>query len=127
MKRIKTLIAVFAVAVLGVFALTPVATVGALDPLAGVCGSSTAPSQVCDNKDDDAGKIINSVINILLFIVGTIAVIMIIVAGIFYVTSAGDAGKVTKAKNTLTYSIVGLLVALLAYAIVNWVVKILPN
>jgi len=49
---------------------------------------------------------------------------MIIFAGILYTTSAGDASKVTRAKNTLTYSIVGLLLAFLAFAIVNWVLKL---
>jgi hypothetical protein len=48
---------------------------------------------------------------------------MIIVAGIRYTTSGGDASSVTAAKNTLMYSIIGLVVAILAFAIVNFVLK----
>lgn len=65
---------------------------------------------------------IKRVINILLFVVGAIAVIVIIVGGIRYVLSAGDSSQVTAAKNTVLYAIVGLIVAIMAYAIVNFVV-----
>ena len=58
----------------------------------------------------------------MLFIIGVLSVIMIIYGGIIYVISAGDSGRVSKAKNTIMYAIVGLVVALLAYAIVNFVI-----
>ncbi|MNT23703.1 hypothetical protein D3C72_1591340 [compost metagenome] len=81
-------------------------------------------SPVCkDVKGETVGNIITPIINTLLFILGAISVIMIIVAGIRYTTSGGDASSVTAAKNTLMYSIVGLVVAILAYAIVNFVLK----
>ena len=48
---------------------------------------------------------------------------MIIVAGFQMTTSAGDAAKVAKAKNTMLYAIIGLIITLLAYAIVNFVLK----
>ena len=57
----------------------------------------------------------------MLFIVGILAVVMIIYAGIRYTTAHGDKGQVESAKNTLMYSIVGLVVAIIAYALVNWV------
>lgn len=66
---------------------------------------------------------IEDVINILLFIIGAAAVIMIIIGGIRYVTSGGDQSAVTGAKNTILYSIVGLVIAIMAYAIVNFVVS----
>ena len=65
---------------------------------------------------------IKLVVNVLLFIAGTIAVIMIILGGIRYVLSNGDSSQITGAKNTVLYSVIGLVVALLAYAIVNFVV-----
>jgi glucose uptake protein GlcU len=58
----------------------------------------------------------------MLFILGIIAVIMIILGGIRYTTSAGDASRVKAAKDTIMYSIVGLVVAMLAFAIVNFVI-----
>ena len=123
MKRFKLLIATFAVAIVGAFALAPATTVGALDPLADVCGNGGS-STICDNKNENAESLIGTVVNVLLFLVGSLAVIMIMVSGIFYVISGGDAGKVAKAKNTLLYSVVGLVVAFIAFALVNWVFQL---
>ncbi len=64
---------------------------------------------------------LNRVINVVLGIIGVVAVIMIILGGIQYTTSQGDAAKATKARNTILYSVVGLIIALLAFAIVNFV------
>ncbi len=65
---------------------------------------------------------IKSVINIILYITGIIAVIMVIIGGIKYVTSSGDAQAITSAKNTILYAIIGVVVAIMAFAIVNWVI-----
>ena len=67
------------------------------------------------------GGVITTITNTLLFIVGALAVIMIIFGGIRYTTSAGNASSVTAAKNTILYAIVGLIIAFLAFAAVNWV------
>jgi hypothetical protein len=68
-----------------------------------------------------------SVVNWLLFAVGVIAVIMLIWGGIRYVISGGAADKVKDAKNTILYAIVGLIVAILGYALVNWVISIVGS
>ena len=120
MKRIKLLFAALTIGVFGVVALAPISTVSALDPLAGAC-EDNPNSEICANQGEDASGLINTIINVLLFLVGTLSVIMIIVAGVFYTTSAGDSSKVARAKNTLLYSIVGLVLSILAFAIVNWV------
>jgi multisubunit Na+/H+ antiporter MnhB subunit len=70
----------------------------------------------------EIGPIIKLIINALLFILGAVAVIMIVIGGIRYTISQGDSGAVTSAKNTILYSVIGLVVALLAYAIVNFVI-----
>ena len=67
------------------------------------------------------------VTNTILYIVGIIAVIMLIIGGIKYVVSGGDSKKVTDAKNTILYAIIGLIIAFLAYAIVNFVISALPS
>lgn len=67
--------------------------------------------------------ILNNIINVALAVIGFVAVVMIIVGGFQYTTSAGDASKVTKAKNTILYGIIGVVVALLAFAIVNFVLS----
>ena len=71
--------------------------------------------------------VFKQVTNTILYIVGIIAVIMLIIGGIRYVTSGGDAKKVTDAKNTVLYAIIGLVIAFLAFAIVNFVVSALPS
>ncbi len=65
---------------------------------------------------------IQTVINIITIIVGIAAVIMIIIAGFRYITSNGDSGAVSGAKNTIIYAIVGLIVVALAQGIVRFVI-----
>ena len=71
--------------------------------------------------------VFKQVTNTILYIVGIIAVIMLIIGGIRYVVSGGDSKKVTDAKNTVLYAIIGLVIAFLAFAIVNFVVSALPS
>jgi ABC-type Fe3+ transport system permease subunit len=68
------------------------------------------------------GGIFQTVTNVLLFLIGAVSVIMLIVGGLRYVLSGGDSTAVTAAKNTILYAVIGIIVALLAYAIVNFVV-----
>lgn len=67
------------------------------------------------------GGIVTTITNLLLFIAGALAVIMIIIGGLRYATSGGNASAVTAAKNTILYAIVGLIVAFLAFAAVNFI------
>jgi uncharacterized metal-binding protein len=76
---------------------------------------------------DGGAAIIPRLINLMLFIVGILAVIMLIWGGIRYVISGGAADKVKDAKNTILYAIVGLIVAILGYALVNWVISIVGS
>lgn len=69
----------------------------------------------------DEGGIFRTIVNTLLFIIGAIAVIMIIFGGFKYVTSGGDSNGVTSAKNTILYAVIGLIVAVLAFAIIDFV------
>lgn len=65
----------------------------------------------------------STITNVLLFIIGAIAVIMIVIGGMRYVLSGGDSNQITAAKNTILYAIVGIIVAILAYAVVNFVLS----
>ena len=87
---------------------------GALDK--GCSHSEGQPEQLDGNQG-----VITTIINTMLFIVGLLAVIMIIYAGIRFVTAHGDEKQVESARQTIIYSVVGLIVAILAYALVNWV------
>jgi hypothetical protein len=74
------------------------------------------------------GSIFTTIVNVMLFIIGAICVIMLIWGGIRYTTSAGNSASVTAAKNTIMYAIIGLVIAFLAFAVVNWVlVAITPG
>ena len=70
----------------------------------------------------DANVVIKNVTNIMFFIIGAVSVIMLIYGGIRYTTSGGNTNSVTAAKNTVIYSIVGLVISIFAYAIVNFIV-----
>lgn len=69
-----------------------------------------------------AGDLAKDFVNIMLFAIGILAVIMIIWGGIRYVLSGGDSTAISAAKKTILYAVVGLVVAILAYAIVNFVI-----
>ena len=89
-------------------------------------GAEAARCDGCPaNLFGDTG-VFKQVTNTILYIVGIIAVIMLIIGGIKYVVSGGDAKKVTDAKNTVLYAIIGLVIAFLAFAIVNFVISALP-
>ncbi len=77
--------------------------------------------------DNGQGGIFRTVTNVLLFLIGAISVIMLIIGGIRYVVSGGDSAAVTNAKNTILYAIVGVVVAILAYAVVNFVIGSFSN
>ena len=68
------------------------------------------------------GGAFTTIVNVLLFIIGAVSVIMLIYGGIRYTTSGGNANSVTAAKNTIMYAIIGLVIAIFAFAIVNFVV-----
>ena len=80
----------------------------------GLNKTGTAPST-------DVDSVIRTIINILSLIVGIVAVIMIIIGGLKYITSSGDANNISSAKNTILYAIIGLIIVALAQVIVRFV------
>ena len=71
----------------------------------------------------DVPTLVKNIVNILLFIIGAVSVVMVVMGGIKYAVSNGDSSQVKSAKDTILYAVIGLVVALLAYALVNWVVQ----
>lgn len=83
-------------------------------------------TEFCRNQSDDASNnpilgTINTVINLFTFIGSVGAVIMVIIGGFKYVTSSGDPQSTGSARNTIIYSLVGLVVIILARFIVLFV------
>lgn len=70
----------------------------------------------------DADSLLTNGLNLAYFLAGVVAVIVIIIGGIMYSASSGDAGRVTKAKNLVLYSVVGLVVVLVAFVVTNFVI-----
>lgn len=82
----------------------------------------SAPSASGEIVQLTGDQLLKNGLNMVYFIAGLVAVVMIIFAGIRYTTSSGDPGAVTKAKNMLTYSIVGLIIILVAFIITSFVI-----
>jgi hypothetical protein len=108
--------------VAGIIAMPLAATpASAIDVFQGNCGTiCTSGGQ---SGGDDIGKLVTKIVNVLLIVLGVIAVIMIIIGGIRYTTSNGDSSQIKSAKDTVLYAVVGLVIAIMAYAIVNFVVS----
>lgn len=85
-----------------------------------------APSHLPTEYGDDTGTALTdnivAIINAVIGILGLVCVVVMIIGGVNYMTSSGDAGKVKKAKDTILYGLIGLIVCVLAFAIVNFVI-----
>lgn len=116
--------------VMGLAAVATLGTATLIAPTVGATDTSTRPAatyttsgqEKATGDNRDLMTMINTIINGALGVIGIVAVVIIIFGGVQYTTSAGDAAKVTKAKNTILYGVVGLVIALLAFAIVNFVI-----
>lgn len=99
---------------------TPAPATGACAS-AGDCIGRGVTSAGGTGSQADVGTIIKTIVNVLLFVLGAVSVVMIIIGGMKYTLSQGDSSSLTSAKNTILYSVIGLVVAIFAYGIVNFV------
>ena len=88
-----------------------------------------AEGVVVDKRPDTVGEQGNTlvsnvtgIINAVIGVLGLVCVVVMIIGGVNYMISSGDAGKVKKAKDTILYGLIGLVVCVLAFALVNWVI-----
>ena len=105
----QRIITLFAAVALSIGFVAPVPSASAVDIISNGCKAGSS-SSVCANKGDNAVDLIKVVIDIMFFLLGIIAVIMIIIGGVRYTTSNGDASNLTGAKNTILYSVIGLVI-----------------
>lgn len=126
-KVLRLGIAAFLVAMPLIFAAAPAAV--AFNPVETSCEGPAADSPVCrdaaNTQDPVSGSdgIIAKIANILAFVAGVIGVIIIIIAGITMMTSQGDPGKVKSSRDTIIYTAVGIIVIVMARAIVLFIVN----
>ena len=127
-KNIKILFATFAMVLASM--VLPI-NVFADDP---VCDSETISAEVkaasgCENNATTATmeSVIKNILEAIIGVAGFVAVAYVIVGGVNYMTASGDAPKITKAKNTILYALIGLIICALAFAIVNWTIDVVNN
>jgi hypothetical protein len=123
-KKLKTVVLTFTLvsALVGIVSVSPVAAAGALktDACAGL--SQVDPSQGCgSNSGGTINTVIKAALNILSVVVGVVAVVMVVISGLRFITAQGDASSVASARSGLIYALVGLSVAALAQLIVHYV------
>jgi hypothetical protein len=127
MNKIKTILIILALS------LTTL-TIANLNSSAGhvvyaACNSSLKDSANCGLNQASGGgangitleDVIGTIVNILSYVVGAVSIIMVVVSGFKYVTSNGDSNRVSSAKTTLVYALVGLAIAALAQFLVHFV------
>ena len=102
-------------------ATTPTTTgnTAASDACAGL--TQIDPSHDCTSGDSSITNVIRAAVNILSYIIGAAAIVMVIVAGLKYSVSSGDSARISSAKNTLVYALIGLAIAALAQVLVHFV------
>src|SRR5690349_17706646 len=132
-KAFQSLLIVPAIALVASFALPALQATpanaqfdkGLKDGATSAQGKDQKGSAAClfGNEEGCSGDgIFKTITNVLLFIIGAISVIMLIIGGVRYTISNGDSAAVTSAKNTILYAVIGIIVAILAYALVNFVI-----
>ena len=122
-KKIKLIIVALAVS-LGISGaiLAPTATYAACTSAADCVQDGADKAGGKSSNTADPKEIIQTIVRILLFLIGAVSVIMIIIGGFRYVISQGDSGAFTIPKNTIQYALIALIVSKFARAIVDLVV-----
>ncbi len=75
----------------------------------------------------EANTLVSNFIGWVLGITGLVAVIFIVIGGVGYMTSSGDANKVQKSRKTLTYALIGLAIVGLSSIITAFVTNLINN
>lgn len=124
MKKLTLLIIAFVIAVTGMLTLAPVqgSIVHAATTDEMKKGYDAAGGRNQTDNTASLATVIQNIVNVMLYILGAIAVVMIILGGLRYTMSNGDQSAISGAKNTILYAVIGLIVAIMAYAIVNFVI-----
>lgn len=86
-------------------------------------GAYVANPQACTNSNGNLTGVIMNIFKVIIYVAGIIAILTLIYGGIKYITSAGAPQRIEFAKKTILYSIIGLVVVVLAFAIVNFVLS----
>lgn len=131
MTKIKHLLLLIVLALAATFSLSPQLALASCDNPVDAeeairCGANQVGGE--DNAEpQNLSQTIENIINIFSVIIGVIAVIMIMVGGLRYITSAGDSNRIASAKNTIVMALIGLIIVALAQVIVKFVLNSATN
>jgi len=120
MKRI-TLISLFTIAVL--FALTTFFVNPAIAQDQEFEPGELPSAAEAGLRDGNLLDFISSLIRVFLGILGAILLLLIIYSGFLYATAAGDETKVTQARNTLVYAIIGVVIISAAWVLSDFIIN----
>lgn len=126
-----------------VVAMTALSVAGPLSVVAAPVFADTIQSDACENLEsgsiayesngcgggntDELPTVIQNILNSIIALSGVVAVVFVVIGGVQYMTSAGDPGKAKRAKDTILYACIGLIICALAFVIVNWTISIINN
>lgn len=130
MKKLLVIVSVLVASILPVSVLAPQSALAQDASSQASCKALkdiNPNSTGCAASDGQVNKIIRVALQMLSIVAGVIAVIMVIVSGLKYVTSQGDSNQISSAKNSLIYAIVGIVVVVFAQIIVQFVVDSSDN
>ena len=121
-NHIKTTTFSIALAVSNAILTLPTFAANSGDPCSQDVPAEVQAAAGCGSTSNALPGVIVGIINAVIGISGLIAVVYIVVGGVQYMTSTGDPGKIEKAKKTILYAVIGMIVCVLAFAIVNFVI-----
>ena len=129
MRRVLALLSLLVAFCFPVLAAVPANA--AFDPFENVCtGAGEQNSTVCTENNNSSGNPISGQDGILLraarilaVLTGIASIIVMMIAGIKYITSGGDSNSINSAKNTMVYALVGLVITAVAQGIIVFVVN----
>jgi hypothetical protein len=114
------------ISIFGFTTLLPYSSVFAVDDVCNTDASKSVKEAAGCYGGGDLQQLITNILNAIIAICGLVAVVFIIIGGVNYMTSFGDSNKLKSARNAIIYATIGLLICALAFAIVNWVIGIIP-
>lgn len=126
MQAVKLLFLTSLFVIVGIIFYSPLQRVYAQDAGDAVCGTlqdASEDSSGCDEASTGISfkSVVTTALKLLSFAAGVIAVIMVIYAGVQFITSQGDAGKVSSARHTVMYAVIGLIIVAMAQTIIYFV------
>lgn len=127
MKRLAAGLGILLLFALPMVALTPTAA-AQFDPFEDVCQGSAADAEACSadgSNNPIAGPdgVLTRAIEILSYVAGVAAVIMIIIGGLKFITANGDPNSISSARNTVIYALIGVAVFATSQLIVRFVIS----